>query len=185
MPGPNVICSLQYRHASKVYLRRSAGNTLRARCRRRIKGQATDDQGAALGGVRICLAVPGAAPGNCAKSGFANKSGNYAFNRLAAGEYRVGVLRGSSLAAHKADPNHNLAWAPVSHSLRLPYRSRRTAGMDFGGTFNFSNYEAELQLAGGGFPELAAYALVNDYEFLRCLRSMQTLASMISSALGG
>jgi hypothetical protein len=132
-----------------------------------IKGQITDEQGKALKGVRVCLSVPGAAPGDCVKTRFSNKSGDYAFNGLQAGDYRVEVLSGASLAARKADPYPNLAWAPVSHNISLTSRSQRTAGADFVGSFNFSNFQAEIQLSGGDFPELATYDVVNDYVFLK------------------
>ena len=78
-----------------------------------IKGQITDEQGAALKGVRLCLSVPGAAPGDCVKTRFTNKGGGYVFNGLDAGAYVVRVLGGASLDARKADPFPNLTWAPV------------------------------------------------------------------------
>lgn len=132
-----------------------------------IKGQITDEQGAALKGVRVCLSVAGAAPGDCAKTRFSNKNGSYAFNGLAAGDYRVEVLSGASLAARKADPYPNLAWAPVAHDVSLASRSQRTANADFIGSFNFSNFQAEIQLSGGDFPELGTYDVANDYVFLK------------------
>ncbi|MGD8206450.1 MAG: carboxypeptidase-like regulatory domain-containing protein [Thiohalocapsa sp.] len=132
-----------------------------------VKGRVTDEQGAALRGVRICLSETGAAPGDCTKTRFTGKDGDYAFNGLGAGDYRVQVLSGASLAARKADPYPNLAWAPVSYDITLASRSQRTDGADFTGSFSFSNFQAEFQLGGGDFPELATYDLANDYVFLK------------------
>lgn len=132
-----------------------------------IKGQVTDEQGSALKGVRVCLSVADSAPGDCTKTRFTSKNGGYAFNGLGAGAYRVKVLSGASLAARKADPYPNLAWAPISREITLASRSERTAGADFTGSFSFSNFQAEFQLSGGDFPELATYDLASDFVFLK------------------
>ena len=47
-----------------------------------IQGQVTDEQGAGLAGVRICLALPDADPGECSKTKFTNKKGSYSFNGI-------------------------------------------------------------------------------------------------------
>ncbi len=132
-----------------------------------IKGQVTDEQGAVLKGVRICLSAPGAAPGDCERTRFTNKSGSYSFNGLDSGDYVVKVVSEASLAGRKADPYPNLAWAPVSHDISLSSRSQRTQGADFTGSFSFSNFQAEFQLGGADFPELATYDLAIDYVFLK------------------
>ncbi len=132
-----------------------------------IEGQVTDEQGSVLKGVRICLSVPGAAPGDCERTRFTNKSGGYSFNGLKSGDYVVKVLSEASLAGRKADPYPNLAWAPVSHEISLSSQSQRSQGADFTGSFSFSNFQAEFQLGGADFPELSTYDLANDYVFLK------------------
>ena len=132
-----------------------------------IQGYITDEQGTALAGVRVCLSLPGAAPGDCSKTRFTNKSGKYAFNGLGAGSYTLKVLSGASLAARKADPYPNYAWAPVNQTITLASKSTRLSGVDFTGSFNFSNFQAEFQLTGADFPELGAYDVSNDYVFLK------------------
>jgi hypothetical protein len=134
-----------------------------------IKGKITDEQGTAgLPGVRVCLSVAGAAPGECSKTRITNKKGNYSFNGLNAGEpYTLKVLTESSLTARKADPYPNLVWEPVSHEIELASRKERVGGVDFKGSFGFRNFQAELQLKGADFPELANYDLANDYVFLK------------------
>lgn len=132
-----------------------------------IKGQVKDEQGTALKGVRLCLSVPGAAPGDCVKTRFTNKNGDYAFKGLSTGDYVVSVLTDTSLAARKADPYPNLAWAPVTREPTLSSRSQRVEAADFTGSFSFSNFQAEFQLTGSDFPELGAYDVANDYVFLK------------------
>ncbi len=132
-----------------------------------IKGRVTDEQGSTLKGVRVCLSAPDAAPGDCAKTRVTNKNGDYAFKGLDSGEYVVRVLAGASLSARKADPYSNLAWSPVSRSLTVTSRSQKIAEADFTGVFNFSNFQAEIQLTGSDFPELASYDVANDYVFLK------------------
>jgi hypothetical protein len=133
-----------------------------------IKGKITDEQGTGLSGVRVCLSVADAAPGECSKTRLTNKKGNYSFNGMNAGEpYTLKVLTEASLTARKADPYPNYAWEPVSHEVELASRKERAGGMDFKGSFSFSNFQAELQLSGSDFPELANYDLVNDYVFLK------------------
>lgn len=132
-----------------------------------IEGRVTDEQGAALKGVRICLSVPGAAPGECARTRFTSKSGQYAFKGLGNGNYSVKVLSGASLAARKGDPYPNLVWAPVSREVTLASRSQKIGAADFTGSFNFSNFQAEIQLTGADFPELAIYDIAGDYVFLK------------------
>ena len=132
-----------------------------------IEGQVTDEDGNALKGVRVCLSVTGAAPGECEKTRFSNKNGAYSFNGLNTGDYEVRVLTGASLNARKADPYPNLAWSPVRHEITLTSRSDRIGAADFTGSFSFSNFQAELQLTGSDFPELGGYDLINDYVFLK------------------
>jgi hypothetical protein len=132
-----------------------------------IQGYITDEQGVALKGVRVCLSIPGAAPGDCSKTRFTNKSGKYAFYGLDAGTFNLKVLSGASLAARKADPYPNYAWAPVNQEISLASKSTRLRAVDFTGSFNFSNFQAEFQLTGADFPELGAYDLGNDYVFLK------------------
>lgn len=133
-----------------------------------IKGKITDEQGAGLPGVRVCLSVADAAPEECSKTRLTNKKGNYSFNGMnAGGPYTLKVLTEASLTARKTDPYPNYAWEPVSHEVELASRKERAGGMDFKGTFSFSNFQAELQLSSADFPELANYDLANDYVFLK------------------
>ena len=134
-----------------------------------IKGKVTDEPGTTgLPGVRVCLSVAGAAPGDCSKTRVTNKKGYYSFNGINAGvPYTLKVLTEASLTARKADPYPNLAWEPVSYEVELASRKERAGGKDFKGSFSFSNFQAELQLSGADFPELANYDLANDYVFLK------------------
>lgn len=134
-----------------------------------IKGKVTDEPGTTgLPGVRVCLSVAGAAPGECSKTRFTNKKGQYSFKGINAGvPYTIKVLTDASLAARKADPYPNYAWGPVSHEVELASRKERASGIDFTGSFSYSNFQAELQLSGADFPELANYDLANDYVFLK------------------
>lgn len=132
-----------------------------------IEGKITDKQGDGLPGVRVCLSVAGAAPGDCSKSRVTDKKGNYSFNGINAGHYSIKVLTAASLTARKADPYPNLAWEPVSYEVELASRKTQAGGRDFKGSFSFSNFQAELQLSGADFPELANYDLANDYVFLK------------------
>ena len=133
-----------------------------------IKGEITDEQGARLPGVRVCLSLLDAAPGECSKTRFTSKKGTYSFNGINAGEkYALKVLTGASLTARKADPYPEYAWEPVSHEVQLASRKDKVGGVDFTGSFNFSNFQAELQLSGADFPELLNYDLANDYVFLK------------------
>ncbi len=133
-----------------------------------IKGKITDAQGTELPGVRVCLSVTDAAPGECLKTRFTNKKGLYSFNGMDAGvPYTLKVLTEATLTARKADPYPNYAWGPVSHEVELTSRMERVSGLDFTGSFSFSNFQAELQLNGADFPELANYDLANDYVFIK------------------
>jgi hypothetical protein len=133
-----------------------------------ITGTVTDEQGTGLPGVRICLSLPGAAPEDCSKTRFTNKKGNYSFSGMSPGEtFALKVLTGASLAARKADPYPEYAWGPVSHEVQLASRKDKIVGIDFTGSFSFSNFQSELQLSGSDFPELANYDLANDYVFLK------------------
>ncbi len=51
--------------------------------------------------------------------------------------------------------------------MELASRRDRVSGIDFTGSFNFSNFQAEFQLSGADFPELSNYDLANDYVFLK------------------
>jgi hypothetical protein len=133
-----------------------------------IKGQVTDEQGAELAGVRICLALPDAAPGECSKTQFTSRKGTYSFNGINTGmPYTVKVLTGASLTARKADPYPQYVWGPVGHEVELVSRKERLDGIDFKGTFSFSNFQSVFQLSGADFPELANYDVANDYVFLK------------------
>lgn len=133
-----------------------------------IKGEVTDEQGAGLAGVRVCLALLDAPPGECGKTQFTNKKGTYSFNGIDAGvPYTVKVLTGASLTARKSDPYPQYAWEPVSHNVALDSRRERVEGIDFKGSFNYSNFQSGFQLSGADFPELANYDLANDYVFLK------------------
>lgn len=133
-----------------------------------IKGLVTDEQNNRLAGVRVCLALPDAAPGECSKTQFTNKKGSYSFNGINAGvPYTVKVLTGASLTARKADPYPQYVWGPVDHEVELASRKERLGGIDFKGTFSFSNFQSSIQLSGTDFPELANYDVANDYVFLK------------------
>lgn len=133
-----------------------------------IKGQVTDAQGAGLAGVRVCLALRDAAPGECSKTQFTNKKGSYSFNGIDAdAPYTVKVLTGASLTARKTDPYPQYVWGPVGHDVALVSRKERLGGIDFTGTFSFSNFQSVFQLSGADFPELANYDVANDYVFLK------------------
>jgi hypothetical protein len=133
-----------------------------------IKGKVTDQQNTALPGVRICLSLPDAAPGDCIKTRFTNKKGGYSFNGISAGvNYTIKVLTDASLTARKADPYPEYAWEPTSHEVQPASRKDRVNGIDFMGSFSFSNFQAEFELSGTNFPELANYDLANDYVFLK------------------
>ena len=134
-----------------------------------IKGKVTDEPGTTgLPGVRVCLSVAGAAPGECSKTRFTNKKGQYSFKGINAGvPYTIKVLTDASLAARKADPYPEYAWGPVSHEVQLASRKDKIGGINFTGSFSYSNFQAELQLSGSDFPELANYDLANDYVFLK------------------
>jgi hypothetical protein len=133
-----------------------------------IQGVITDEQGIGLKGVRVCLSVPDTAPGECAKARYSDKNGKYVFKGMdAAQPYTLRVLTGASLTARKADPYPKYAWEPVTHDVSLASRKDRAGDVDFVGSFNFSNFQAEFQLGGNDFPELANYDLANDYVFLK------------------
>ena len=133
-----------------------------------ISGQITDDQGVGLKGVRLCLFLDGAAPGDCRRTLFSDKNGNYAFKGLPLGSpFGVKVETGASLKSRKADPYPHYAWFPVNHEVELESRSSKVAEIDFTGTFSFSNFQAEFHLTAADFPELAGYDLVSDYVFLK------------------
>jgi hypothetical protein len=133
-----------------------------------VQGRVTDEGGVGLKGVRICLSVAGAAPGDCSKTRFTDKNGGYAFKGLDAGTpYSLRVSTDATLKGRKADLYPNYAWGPVEHELELTSRSDRVSGVDFTGSFNFSNFQAEFRLTGSDFPELSGYDLVNDYVFLK------------------
>jgi hypothetical protein len=132
-----------------------------------IRGQVTYKQDV-LPGVRVCLARSDAAPGECSKTQFTNKKGTYSFNGIDAGvPYIVKVLTDASLAARKADPYPEYGWEPANYEVQLVSRKDKISGIDFTGAFNFSNFQAELQLGGSDFPELTNYDLENDYVFLK------------------
>jgi hypothetical protein len=133
-----------------------------------IQGQVTDEKGAGLAGVRICLALQEAAPGECSKTQFTKKRGSYSFNGIDADvSYIVKVLTGASLTARKSDPYPQYAWEPVGHEIALASRKERVGGIDFKGSFSFSNFQSGFQLSGADFPELANYDLENDYVYLK------------------
>jgi len=133
-----------------------------------IKGQVTDEQGAGLAGVRVCLSLPDAAPGECSKTKFTSRKGTYSFNGINEGvPYTVKVLTGASLTARKADPYPQYVWGPVGHEIELVSRKERLGGIDFKGSFSFSNFQSVFQLSGADFPELANYDVANDYVFLK------------------
>jgi len=133
-----------------------------------IQGQITDERGIGLPGVRVCLSLLNAAPGECFKTRISNKKGNYSFNGINAGEpYTLQVLTDASLTARKADPYPNLAWEPVDYTVELASRKSKANDRNFSGSFSYSNFQAELQLGGADFPELANYDLANDYVFLK------------------
>lgn len=133
-----------------------------------IRGEVLNEQGGALPGVRICLSVPDTTLGQCFKDTFTDKNGSYAFRGLnEAQPYNVKVLTDGSLRARKADPYPRYSWAPVTRQVALLSRKERVDGIDFMGSFNFSNFQAEFALSGGDFPELGNYDLANDYVFLK------------------
>lgn len=133
-----------------------------------IQGHVNDDQGAGLPGVRLCLSVAGTAPGDCETTRFTDRNGDYAFTGLAAGTpYTLRVLPDASLSGHTADPYPNYAWAPDSHEIVLASSSAGISGVDFSGSFSFSNFQSELRLTGADFPELSGYDLANDYVYLK------------------
>ena len=133
-----------------------------------IQGQITDEQGDGLKGVLVCLSAPDAAEGECLRTGLTNRSGTYTFSSV--GEtrtYIVKVLTGTALRTRKADPYPNYTWEPVTHKVKLARTGDEITGIDFTGTFNFSNFQAEFELRGDDFPELYNYDLANDYVFLK------------------
>lgn len=137
-----------------------------------IRGTITDEQGNILPGVRVCLSAQGDAPGECTKTRITDKKGTYSFNGIEPGTpYTLKVSTEATLTARKADPYPNYAWKPVSRQVELVSRKDRVGDMDFTGIFSFSNFQAELQLSGADFPELANYDLANDYVFLKVYTS--------------
>jgi hypothetical protein len=133
-----------------------------------IGGRVINDEGTGLQKVRLCLADSEAATGDCRKVQFTNKSGYYTFKGLnQVGDYRVSVAAERSLRSRKADSYKNLVWAPGSHQVSLASRSEKLTGINFQGTFNFSNFIAQVQLSEIDFPELRLFDTRDDLVFLK------------------
>ena len=133
-----------------------------------IAGRVTDEQGLGLKGVRVCLSLAHEGPRDCVKARYTGKNGDYSFPGLDdSAPYVVRVLSGASLAARKADPYPQYAWAPATRTVALASRKDKVEDADFTGSFNFSNFQATVELGASDFPELASYDLVNDYVFLK------------------
>jgi hypothetical protein len=127
-----------------------------------IAGIVNDGDGNPLDAVPICL-DESSNSGSCARLSVTDSTGGYLFTDVVQNlPYRVTVD-----VSNDSNPYPNYAWAPLEHAVVVNAISGNADNLNFTGTFNFSNFQKQIQLTYNDFPELRDYDLLNDYVFLK------------------